>query len=192
MKRFWSVKCVCVSGHRRMNPLRIRTCTCPTTGRSLPKRKWRWSALAKWTSTSSPSTYRDATSPSALRCTAVSERLCGSGQNGRNLIPATRSFHSDFLPVSSVDEIRVFPFSNSSRATQFSREVIRTQGEWEFLQLTVTSQNFTIDNKQWEYLIYTVRMYLYTHTHTLHYVLVLVLELVFLWIHNREFVCTKF
>uniref|UniRef100_A0A3B4UMH1 Si:dkey-49c17.4 n=1 Tax=Seriola dumerili TaxID=41447 RepID=A0A3B4UMH1_SERDU len=36
------------------------------------------------------------------------------------------------------DEIRLLPSSNSSRATQFSREVMKTQGEWEFLQLSFT------------------------------------------------------
>ncbi|TWW82261.1 5-hydroxytryptamine receptor 3A [Takifugu flavidus] len=54
-------------------------------------------------------------------------------------------------------EIRLVPFSNSSRATQFSRELIKTQGEWEFLQLSVTRTNFSIQDKIWENLIYTVR-----------------------------------
>ncbi|XP_070708439.1 5-hydroxytryptamine receptor 3A-like [Pempheris klunzingeri] len=54
-----------------------------------------------------------------------------------------------------IDEIRLLPSSNSSRATQFSREVMKTQGEWEFLQLSVTSSNFTFHNRQWEQLIYT-------------------------------------
>ncbi|XP_039991845.1 5-hydroxytryptamine receptor 3A-like [Xiphias gladius] len=60
--------------------------------------------------------------------------------------------------IHCVDEIRLLPFSNSSRATQFSREVMKTQGEWEFLQLSVASYNFTYDNKQWEHLIYTFTM----------------------------------
>ncbi|XP_035526941.1 5-hydroxytryptamine receptor 3A-like [Morone saxatilis] len=57
-----------------------------------------------------------------------------------------------------IDEIRLFPFSNSSRATQFSREVMKTQGEWEFLQLSVNSSNYTIHDRQWELLVYTFTM----------------------------------
>ncbi|XP_062298246.1 5-hydroxytryptamine receptor 3A-like [Scomber scombrus] len=60
--------------------------------------------------------------------------------------------------VHSVDELRIYPSSNSSRATQFSREVMKTQGEWEFLHLSVASYNFTFDSKQWEQLIYTFTM----------------------------------
>ncbi|XP_059180018.1 5-hydroxytryptamine receptor 3A-like [Centropristis striata] len=57
--------------------------------------------------------------------------------------------------IHCVDEIRLLPFSNSSRATQFSREVMKTQGEWEFLQLSVDSYNFSFDHRQWEQLVYT-------------------------------------
>ncbi|XP_077959925.1 uncharacterized protein LOC120819780 [Gasterosteus aculeatus] len=92
--------------------------------------------------------------------------------------------------VHCVDEIRVFPFSNSSRATQFSREVIRTQGEWEFLQLTVTSQNFTIDNKQWEYLIYTFTMKRRPLLHVTNFLLpilfFLILDLASFFIEDRR------
>ncbi|XP_071319501.1 5-hydroxytryptamine receptor 3A-like [Trachinotus anak] len=57
--------------------------------------------------------------------------------------------------IHSAEEIQLLPFSNSSRATQFSREVMKTQGEWEFLHLSVNSNNFTYEDKQWEQLIYT-------------------------------------
>lgn len=53
--------------------------------------------------------------------------------------------------------MRLSPFSNSSRATHFSREVMKTQGEWEFLQLSISKVNMTFENKLWESLIYTVR-----------------------------------
>lgn len=53
--------------------------------------------------------------------------------------------------------MKLVPFSNSSRVTQFSREVIKAQGEWEFLHLSVSHTNFTMDEKIWENLIYTVR-----------------------------------
>lgn len=59
-------------------------------------------------------------------------------------------------PLASDKEIRLIPFSNSSRVTQFSREVIRTQGEWEFLQLSVSSTNFTMQDRIWQNLVYTV------------------------------------
>ncbi|XP_037836868.1 5-hydroxytryptamine receptor 3A [Kryptolebias marmoratus] len=55
-----------------------------------------------------------------------------------------------------VEEMRFFPYSNSSRATQFSRELMKTQGEWEFLQLSISSTNITLQNKSWELLVYTV------------------------------------
>ncbi|XP_015237595.1 PREDICTED: 5-hydroxytryptamine receptor 3A-like [Cyprinodon variegatus] len=55
-----------------------------------------------------------------------------------------------------VKEMRIFPFSNSSRATQFSREVMRTQGEWEFLQMSVESSNLSLNDRHWELLTYTV------------------------------------
>nr|XP_046234039.1 5-hydroxytryptamine receptor 3A-like [Scatophagus argus] len=57
-----------------------------------------------------------------------------------------------------VDQMRLLPFSNSSRATKFSREVMRTQGEWEFLHLAITSTNFTFHDRHWEQLIYTFTM----------------------------------
>ncbi|KAM8837686.1 5-hydroxytryptamine receptor 3A isoform 2-T2 [Spinachia spinachia] len=92
--------------------------------------------------------------------------------------------------VHCVDEIRVFPFSNSSRATQFSREVIRTQGEWEFLHVTVTSQNFTIDDRQWEYLIYTFtikrRPLLHVTNFLLPILFFLILDLASFFIEDRR------
>lgn len=57
----------------------------------------------------------------------------------------------------SVSEFRLIPSSNASRATQFSHEVLRSQGEWEFLHLSITNTNFTYHRKTWEQLIYTVR-----------------------------------
>lgn len=63
-----------------------------------------------------------------------------------------------WLPVcpSTEDEMQFFAFSNASRATQFSREVMKTQGEWEFLQLSISTSNLNFQNKDWELLIYTV------------------------------------
>ncbi|XP_037320096.2 5-hydroxytryptamine receptor 3A-like [Pungitius pungitius] len=92
--------------------------------------------------------------------------------------------------VHCVDEIRVFPFSNSSRATQFSREVIMTQGEWEFLQLTIRSQNFTTDDRLWEFLIYTFtvkrRPLLHVTNFLLPILFFLVLDLASFFIQDRR------
>ncbi|XP_029934209.1 5-hydroxytryptamine receptor 3A-like [Myripristis murdjan] len=60
--------------------------------------------------------------------------------------------------IHSVDEVQLVPFSNSSRATQFSREVMKTQGEWDFLNLTVSSNSFNFEHGDWENLIYTITM----------------------------------
>ncbi|CAJ1080032.1 -hydroxytryptamine receptor 3A-like [Xyrichtys novacula] len=60
--------------------------------------------------------------------------------------------------IHHVDEVRLFPRSNTSRATQFSREIMKTQGEWEFLQLSVTTSNISFNDRNWENLIYTFSM----------------------------------
>ncbi|XP_077594936.1 5-hydroxytryptamine receptor 3A [Stigmatopora nigra] len=44
---------------------------------------------------------------------------------------------------------------NSSRATEFSKNLLYSQGEWEFLQLSVRSQNISLENKMWGQLVYT-------------------------------------
>ncbi|KAG7240169.1 hypothetical protein INR49_027253 [Caranx melampygus] len=49
--------------------------------------------------------------------------------------------------IHSADEIRLLPFSNSTRATQFSREVMKTQGEWEFLHLLDLASFFISDHR---------------------------------------------
>ncbi|XP_041740335.1 5-hydroxytryptamine receptor 3A-like [Coregonus clupeaformis] len=56
-----------------------------------------------------------------------------------------------------VTDIQLIPFSNSSRATQASREVMQTQGEWEFLDMTV-SRGKLIFNREWDQISYTITM----------------------------------
>uniref|UniRef100_UPI003AAF2A9C 5-hydroxytryptamine receptor 3A-like n=1 Tax=Centroberyx gerrardi TaxID=166262 RepID=UPI003AAF2A9C len=58
----------------------------------------------------------------------------------------------------SVDEVRLIPVSNSSRATQSSLELMLTQGEWEFLDLSVTNNTLNFDRGQLEQLVYTITM----------------------------------
>ncbi|XP_075950124.1 5-hydroxytryptamine receptor 3A-like [Anarhichas minor] len=60
--------------------------------------------------------------------------------------------------IHCIEEIRLLPSSNSSRATKFSRDVMKTQGEWDFLHLTVTRYNFTLDDRVWETLAYNFTM----------------------------------
>lgn len=53
-------------------------------------------------------------------------------------------------------EMRILPSSNSSRVTQFSQQIMKTQGEWEFLRLSVNNSLLTFENRSWDTLIYTV------------------------------------
>ncbi|XP_054608593.1 5-hydroxytryptamine receptor 3A-like [Dunckerocampus dactyliophorus] len=53
------------------------------------------------------------------------------------------------------DQLRVIPVVNSSRATEFSKELLQSQGEWEFLHLSVTSYNLSFDGRVWEQLVFT-------------------------------------
>ncbi|XP_070304853.1 5-hydroxytryptamine receptor 3A-like [Salvelinus sp. IW2-2015] len=56
-----------------------------------------------------------------------------------------------------VTDIQLIPFSNSSRVTQASREVMQTQGEWEFLDMTVSRGKLILD-REWDQISYTITM----------------------------------
>ncbi|XP_015237509.1 PREDICTED: 5-hydroxytryptamine receptor 3A-like isoform X1 [Cyprinodon variegatus] len=58
--------------------------------------------------------------------------------------------------VYCINEMRIIPYSNSSRVTEFSQEIMKTQGEWEFLHLTVSNSTHTHENRSWDVLTYTV------------------------------------
>ncbi|XP_036383719.1 5-hydroxytryptamine receptor 3A-like [Megalops cyprinoides] len=60
--------------------------------------------------------------------------------------------------IYTVDDVQLFPHSNSSRATQASLEVIQSQGEWEFLNMSVTKTKLSLDEKAWDQLTYTITM----------------------------------
>lgn len=146
-----------MSGCRRTTPPWVLTYPCRTTGWSTPKKTSRWWAPAGWTSTSSPSTSSDATSPWDLRPTAVREKVCVTSD--QPVVFFSFYIHlpqHTFPPLPPVDELQLLPFSNSCRVTQFSREMIRTQGEWEFIQISVISSNGTYYGRTWEQIIYTV------------------------------------
>ncbi|XP_047465579.1 5-hydroxytryptamine receptor 3A-like [Mugil cephalus] len=59
--------------------------------------------------------------------------------------------------IHTARDIRLWPSDNSSEATQWSREVMRTQYEWLFLNMTVTSDNATSLVDQ-DIIIYTITM----------------------------------
>uniref|UniRef100_A0A8C5DDS9 5-hydroxytryptamine receptor 3A-like n=1 Tax=Gouania willdenowi TaxID=441366 RepID=A0A8C5DDS9_GOUWI len=74
-------------------------------------------------------------------------------------------------PPSTVDELLLQPFSNSSRATQFSKELIRIHGEWEFLHLLVSKSNLSYHDRLWDQLVYTVTMRRKPLLHVLNFLL---------------------
>ncbi|XP_077959923.1 5-hydroxytryptamine receptor 3A [Gasterosteus aculeatus] len=55
------------------------------------------------------------------------------------------------------EEIQLLPIDNSSEATEWSREVMRTQHEWLFIEMTVTTSN-TSDVADRPMIIYTITM----------------------------------
>ncbi|KAJ8363658.1 hypothetical protein SKAU_G00124890 [Synaphobranchus kaupii] len=57
-----------------------------------------------------------------------------------------------------VNELQLIPFSNSSRATQTSLEVIQTQGEWEFLSVSVMRSTGSFHRGEWDLLKYKITM----------------------------------
>lgn len=59
------------------------------------------------------------------------------------------------LSLTSVKDIRLHASDNSSEATEWSREVMRTQYEWLFLNMTVTTYNAS-DILGQDFIIYTV------------------------------------
>ncbi|TRY87142.1 hypothetical protein DNTS_010211, partial [Danionella cerebrum] len=64
------------------------------------------------------------------------------------------------ITVSSVNhsdkEIKLVAASNSTKATQRARESILTQGEWEFLNISISSQNETYEGQTFDGLMYTI------------------------------------
>ncbi|XP_068162288.1 5-hydroxytryptamine receptor 3A-like [Antennarius striatus] len=73
--------------------------------------------------------------------------------------------------IHSVEEIRILPLSNASRITQFSQELIRSQGEWEFLHLSIANLNLTIYGRVWEQLVFTFVMKRRPHLHVINFLL---------------------
>ncbi|KAM9831205.1 LOW QUALITY PROTEIN: 5-hydroxytryptamine receptor 3A-like [Neosynchiropus ocellatus] len=59
--------------------------------------------------------------------------------------------------IHTIRDIRLYAADNSSEATEWSREIMRTQYEWLFINMTVTSLN-TSDVTSQDVIIYTVRM----------------------------------
>ncbi|XDV44295.1 hypothetical protein PO909_012599, partial [Leuciscus waleckii] len=64
------------------------------------------------------------------------------------------------ITVSSINhsdkEIKLVPASNSSKATQVSRESILTQGEWEFLNISVSVVKDNYEGQTFDWIKYTI------------------------------------
>ncbi|XP_035469045.1 5-hydroxytryptamine receptor 3A-like [Scophthalmus maximus] len=59
--------------------------------------------------------------------------------------------------IHTVKDIRLRPSDNSSEATEWSREVMRTQYEWLFINMTVTANNAS-DLLSQDIIVYTINM----------------------------------
>ncbi|XP_061564830.1 5-hydroxytryptamine receptor 3A-like [Cololabis saira] len=59
--------------------------------------------------------------------------------------------------IHTARDIRLYPSDNSSEATEWSREVMRTQYEWLFLHMAVTTNNASSPTEQ-DMIIYTIKM----------------------------------
>ncbi|XP_012720795.2 5-hydroxytryptamine receptor 3A [Fundulus heteroclitus] len=59
--------------------------------------------------------------------------------------------------IHTAKEIRLQPSDNSSEATEWSRELMRTQYEWLFINMTVTANNASVLTDQ-DIVIYTITM----------------------------------
>ncbi|XP_061612094.1 5-hydroxytryptamine receptor 3A-like isoform X2 [Phyllopteryx taeniolatus] len=53
------------------------------------------------------------------------------------------------------EQLRVIPVVNSSRATDSTKAMLHSQGEWEFLHLSVSNNNISFNDQVWEKLVYT-------------------------------------
>ncbi|XP_050925213.1 5-hydroxytryptamine receptor 3A [Lates calcarifer] len=60
--------------------------------------------------------------------------------------------------IHSVDEIQLVHDTNSSQATEWSREVMRTQYEWLFIDMTVSNQTVTKFGLEQDVIMYTISM----------------------------------
>uniref|UniRef100_A0A3B1JYV4 5-hydroxytryptamine receptor 3A-like n=1 Tax=Astyanax mexicanus TaxID=7994 RepID=A0A3B1JYV4_ASTMX len=58
--------------------------------------------------------------------------------------------------VHSNSEIKLIASSNSTRITQQSRRILKTQGEWDLLNMTVTGENMTFEPGTWDIIKYTI------------------------------------
>lgn len=58
--------------------------------------------------------------------------------------------------VSAAKDIRLLASDNSSEATEWSRELMRTQYEWLFVNMIVTTRN-AVDLEDQDVVVYTVR-----------------------------------
>lgn len=119
-----------------------------------------WSAPAGCRSTSSPLTFRFATSPSSLSYILVSLRTY-KVSTFQTLIwdPDRTTTHSGpvlWFPLITVNEIQLVHSPSSSRTSDMT---MRTQYEWLFVSMTVSNKTVDMFNLKQDMLIYSVSMY---------------------------------
>ncbi|XP_058650523.1 5-hydroxytryptamine receptor 3A-like [Onychostoma macrolepis] len=104
------------------------------------------------------------------------------------------------ITVSSINysdkEMKLVPASNSSKATQVARESILTQGEWEFLNISVSLQNENYEGLTYDRIKYTISVRRMPLMHFINFQLpilfFLVLDLASFFIPDRgEKLCFK-
>uniref|UniRef100_A0A8C6WW62 Si:dkey-49c17.4 n=1 Tax=Neogobius melanostomus TaxID=47308 RepID=A0A8C6WW62_9GOBI len=60
--------------------------------------------------------------------------------------------------IHTVDEMILRSSFDSTRITEFTKEVLWSQGEWEFKHLAVGNRNFSYGGREWDTLVYTFTM----------------------------------
>ncbi|XP_063045992.1 5-hydroxytryptamine receptor 3A-like [Engraulis encrasicolus] len=60
--------------------------------------------------------------------------------------------------LNTIDQIRLYPGSNSADVLSGSLMVFQAQGEWDLIRINVTRQNLTIGTSVWDTVIYTIVM----------------------------------
>lgn len=121
-----------------------------------------WSAPAGCRFINSPSTSRAATSHSNLSSTLVSlnagTRLVVLVNSTLFFVNLLRNFP---FPSDPADEISLVRQASSADATEWSLEVMRTQYEWLFIDMTVTNKTVMPFGVKQDMIIYTVSIITY-------------------------------
>ncbi|XP_063077499.1 5-hydroxytryptamine receptor 3A-like [Engraulis encrasicolus] len=60
--------------------------------------------------------------------------------------------------LNTIEQIRLYPISNSSSAMSGSMTVFQAQGEWDLISINVSRQSLTIRTSTWDTVVYTIVM----------------------------------